>query len=76
MLIKDFSNKVFLFVGHYPPPFGGIASLISELVSVLKNTNSNSHILKFSEKNSISKVDGATLHEKKKQYFYSFLFFS
>jgi glycosyltransferase involved in cell wall biosynthesis len=75
MLIKDFSNKVFLFVGHYPPPFGGIASLISELMHVLKKTNSVSHILNFSDKNSISKVDGGTLHEKKNTIFILFFFF-
>lgn len=54
-----------LIIGPYPPPFGGISSLIKSLVSGFKRKDVNSVvILYFGNNNKIRNVDGAIVYEK------------
>lgn len=53
-----------LIVGPYPPPYGGISSLIRSLVEGLKQKEVNKVvILYFGNKNQIRIVNGAIVHE-------------
>ena len=56
-----------LIIGPYPPPYGGISSLIRSLVGGFKRKEINEVvILYFGNKNEIRHVDGAIVYEKKK----------
>ncbi|MDA9608774.1 glycosyltransferase family 4 protein [SAR86 cluster bacterium] len=60
---NQYSNLRILFIGPYPPPFGGISSLIKSLVEGLKEKNiDDAFVLYFGNTNSIKKVEGATLY--------------
>jgi hypothetical protein len=64
MQIESSSLKI-LFVGPYPPPFGGISSLIKSLVEGLKDKNiEDAYVLYFGTENRTKKVDGATVYER------------
>ncbi len=59
------SDLKILFVGPYPPPFGGISSLIKSLVEGLKDKNiEDAYVLYFGTENRTKKVDGATVYER------------
>jgi hypothetical protein len=50
------SNNNLLFVGPWPPPFGGIASNLYELLPVVKSKGYNVYVLSYTdEENEISK---------------------
>jgi glycosyltransferase involved in cell wall biosynthesis len=52
-----------LFIGPYPPPYGGIASLLKPLIpSLLKAEAEDVAVVTFGEKNSVANVDGATIY--------------
>lgn len=54
-----------LIVGPYPPPYGGISSLIRSLVEGFKEKDVGEVIiLYFGSKNEIRMVEGATVYEK------------
>ena len=54
-----------LIVGPYPPPFGGISSLIRSLVEGFKKKEVDEVIiLYFGASNEVRKVDGAIVYEK------------
>lgn len=54
-----------LIVGPYPPPYGGISSLIRSLVEGFKEKDVGEVIiLYFGSKNEIRVVEGATVYEK------------
>ena len=54
-----------LIIGPYPPPYGGISSLIRSLVDGFKRKEVNKVIiLYFGNKNQIRNVDGAIVYEK------------
>jgi len=54
-----------LIIGPYPPPYGGISSLIRSLVGGFKRKEINEVIiLYFGNKNEIRHVDGAIVYEK------------
>jgi len=54
-----------LIIGPYPPPYGGISSLIRSLVDGFKRKKVNKVVvLFFGKKNKIRSVDGAIVYEK------------
>ena len=54
-----------LIIGPYPPPYGGISSLIKSLVEGFKKKEVNEVvILYFGNKDIIRHVDGAIVYEK------------
>ena len=54
-----------LIIGPYPPPYGGISSLIRSLVDGFKRKKVNKVVvLYFGKKNKIRNVDGAIVYEK------------
>jgi len=54
-----------LIIGPYPPPYGGISSLVRSLVDGFKRKKGNKvFILYFGKKNKIRNVDGAIVYEK------------
>jgi glycosyltransferase involved in cell wall biosynthesis len=54
-----------LIIGPYPPPYGGISSLIKSLVGGFKRKDVNSVvILYFGNNNKIRNVDGAIVYER------------
>ena len=54
-----------LIIGPYPPPYGGISSLIRSLVDGFKRKKINEVvILYFGNKNNTRVVDGAIVYEK------------
>ena len=54
-----------LIIGPYPPPYGGISSLIRSLVDGFKRKKVNKVVvLFFGKKNKIRNVDGAIVYEK------------
>jgi len=58
------SNIRLLISGPYPPPFGGISSLIKSLTEGLKDKGIDQiYILYFGEKNQVREVDGAIVYE-------------
>ena len=54
-----------LIVGPYPPPYGGISSLIRSLVEGFREKDvGDVIILYFGSKNEIRMVEGATVYER------------
>lgn len=54
-----------LFIGPYPPPFGGISSLIKSLIEGLKEKNiQEAFVLYYGASNKTTKVDGALVYER------------
>ena len=52
-----------LFVGYYPPPFGGIASHLKALMPALIEAGAEDiAVVMFDKKNTIEKLDGVTLY--------------
>jgi len=63
LINKDCSNLRVLFVGSYPPPYGGIASLIQLLIPGLKRFSAQDiAVLSFGNVNKIEQVDGALIY--------------
>ena len=65
-LVKNLNPDMnILIIGPYPPPFGGISSLIRSLVDGFKSKEGKEVIiLYFGNKNNIRTVDGAIVYEK------------
>jgi glycosyltransferase involved in cell wall biosynthesis len=61
--IPSLSGVRVLFLGTYPPPFGGIASHLKTLIpALLKAGAEEIVVLNFGASNSIEKVDGLTVY--------------
>ncbi len=61
---QDISNIRLLISGPYPPPFGGISSLIKSLTEGLNDKGVEEiYILYFGEKNQVRDIDGAIVYE-------------
>ena len=53
-----------LFVGPYPPPYGGVSSHLFDINRGLKNLNYNCHILQFDSLNDDIEKDGAFIYKR------------
>jgi len=52
-----------LFIGPYPPPYGGIASLLKPLMPALSHAGADDiAVITFGRENSVSRVDEAALY--------------
>ena len=56
-------KKNILFFGIYPPPFGGISTLIMNLVSSLINDRFKVHVFSPGYKKEDLNVEGLTIHK-------------
>jgi glycosyltransferase involved in cell wall biosynthesis len=60
--IDSLRGRTLLFVGPYPPPFGGVSSHLAELARSFVPTGVNFHVLHFGDKTSEEVLDGAHVH--------------
>ena len=75
MSLSKLSGKTTLFIGSYPPPYGGVSSLLENLGERLYKANCNYNVLHFSaDFNTTTKKNGAIVHRIKRSIFSDFIF--
>ena len=64
--LPKLKGKTILFVGSYPPPYGGVSSLLAGLGKSFESVGCKYHVLHFYGKTEPSeKIDGAIVHRIK-----------
>jgi len=64
--LSRLNGKIVLFVGSYPPPYGGVSSLLEGLGKIFYSIGCEYHVLHFwDKKTSFERINGAIVHKSK-----------